>query len=232
MRYRTAVRIGVFDSGIGGKAVAARLRELIPRSTVITANDHDHVPYGSRSEAEVYRLTNQAIQPLLGACDVIVLACNTATAAAVEQLRRDHPGTPFVGLEPMVKPASSMTRTGSILVCATPTTLGSPRYQRLKSRWARRVNVVEPDCSDWAAAVERYEAESVDLGPLQRLIRAESADVVVLACTHYHWLRQRVEQMAGPAVTVLEPSDAVAAQVRRITGAADPLGQPHPLRLP
>ena len=223
----------MFDSGIGGEAVAARLRELLPDATIITANDCDHVPYGSRSEAEVYRLTSQAIQPLLEArCDVIVLACNTATAAAVEQLRRDHPGIPFVGLEPMVKPASALTGTGNILVCATPATLASPRYQHLKHRWARRVNVVEPDCSDWATAVERHQAESVDLGPLQQLVHGESVDVVVLACTHYHWLKQRVERAAGSSVVVLEPSDAVAAQVRRITGAADPQGQSHPLRLP
>lgn len=227
------MKIGVFDSGIGGEAVAARLRELIPHAAVITANDRDHVPYGSRSEAEVYRLTSRAIQPLLAAsCDVIVLACNTATAAAVEQLRRDHPVTPFVGLEPMVKPASSMTRTGSILVCATPATLASPRYQHLKRHWAGAINVVEPDCSDWAAAVERGEADTVDLESLQQHLHRESADVVVLACTHYHWLKTRIEQVAGPTVTVLEPSDAVAAQVRRITDAADPLAQPQPLRLP
>lgn len=229
LRYGTPVKIGVFDSGIGGEAVAARLRELIPHAGVITANDRDHVPYGSRSEAEVHRLTSLAIQPLLAAsCDVIVLACNTATAAAVEQLRSDHPGTPFVGLEPMVKPASSLTRSGNIIVCATPATLASPRYQQLKSRWAGAVNVVEPDCSDWAAAVEREQAGAVDLEPLQQHLHRESADVVVLACTHYHWLKARIEQAAGPTVTVLEPSDAVAAQVRRITAAAEPLGHPPP----
>src|SRR5699024_6831549 len=142
LRYGTAVKIGVFDSGIGGEAVAARLRELIPHAAVVTANDRDHVPYGSRSESEVYRLTRQAIQPLLAACcDVIVLACNTATAAAVEQLRRDYPTTPFVGLEPIVKPASSLTENGSVVVCATPATLDSPRYQQLKRQWADGVNV-------------------------------------------------------------------------------------------
>src|SRR5699024_5064784 len=174
--------------------------------------DRQNVPYGDRSEAEILRLTDQAIQPLLAAgCDAIVLACNTATAAAVTQLREQYPDTPFVGLEPMVKPASSLTRSGTFLVCATPATLASERYQQLKSRWAGEVSVVEPDCSSWAAAVEDGEADSVDLAPLHHLIRTESADVVVLACTHYHWLKERVEQAAGDGVTVLEPSDAVAA---------------------
>lgn len=190
---------------------------------VTTAHDHDNVPYGSRTPAEVYRLTRQAIQPLLAAgSDVIVLACNTATAEAVDQLRRDYPRTPFVGLEPMVKPASALTRSGTVLVCATPATLGSERYQRLKSTWAAEVQIVEPDCSDWAAAVERGEADIVDLEQLKQLAQETSADVVVLGCTHYHWLKQRVEDALGPKVTVLEPSDAVAAQIRRITEAADP----------
>lgn len=223
LRYRTCVKIGVFDSGIGGAAVAARLRELLPAATVTTAHDHDNVPYGSRTPAEVYRLTRQAIQPLLTVgTDVIVLACNTATAEAIDQLRRDYPRTPFVGLEPMVKPASVLTRSGTVLVCATPATLASERYQRLKSTWAAEVRIVEPDCADWAAAVERGEADTIDLGPLKQLADDESADVVVLGCTHYHWLKPRVEDAVGPQITVLEPSDAVAAQIQRITAAADP----------
>lgn len=216
------MKIGVFDSGVGGAAVAARLRELLPAATVTTAHDHDNVPYGSRTPAEVYRLTRQAIQPLLAAgTDVIVLACNTATAEAIDQLRHDYPRTPFVGLEPMVKPASVLTRSGSVLVCATPATLGSERYQRLKNTWAGEVQIVEPDCADWAAAVERGEADTVDLDQLKQLALEKSADVVVLGCTHYHWLKQRVEDALGPHVTVLEPSDAIAAQIQRITEAAD-----------
>lgn len=215
------MKIGVFDSGVGGAAVAARLRELLPDATVMTAHDHANVPYGSRTAAEVYRLTRRAIQPLLGAgADVIVLACNTATAEAIDQLRSDYPDTPFVGLEPMVKPASRMTRSGTVLVCATPATLSSQRYHRLKGAWARGVRIVEPDCSGWAAAVERGEAETVDLSELVQLTVEGSADVVVLGCTHYHWLKPRVEAALGPDVTVLEPSDAVAAQIQRITTAA------------
>lgn len=235
MRYRSPVKIGVFDSGLGGEAVAARLRQLIPYATVITAADPAHVPYGSRADDEVYRLTSSALEPLFAAgCDVIVLACNTATAAAVDQLRRDHPTTPFVGLEPMIKPASFLTHTGSVVVCATPSTLGSRRYRMLKQQWASRLTLTEPDCSTWAAAVEQGRGDSVDLAPLRRHIRQASADVVVLACTHYHWLKARVEDAAGPGVTVLEPTDAVAAQIRRITAAAGDgaVDQPAPSGLP
>lgn len=216
------MRIGVFDSGAGGAAVATTLSDLIPHAEVSTASDPEHVPYGSRTDAEVLKYTNLAIQPLLRAgCDVIVLACNTATAAAVEQLRQNYPQTPFVGLEPMVKPASAMTQTKSIAVCATPATLRSFRYRRLKETWGSGVNILEPDCTDWAAAIERGEPEAVDLEPLKQLVLQNDADVVVLGCTHYHWIKQRVEQAAGPGVTVLEPTDAIAAQIRRVTAAAE-----------
>ncbi|WP_120004207.1 glutamate racemase [Nesterenkonia muleiensis] len=215
------MKIGVFDSGAGGEAVAATLRELLPHAVVSTASDREHVPYGSRSDAEVLHLTDRAIQPLLRAgCEVIVLACNTATAAAVEHLRQDYPATPFVGLEPMVKPASAITRSKSIIVCATPATLRSRRYQRLKDTWGGGVNIVEPDCADWAAAIERGEPETIDLEPLRLLVQQRAADVVVLGCTHYHWIKHRVQQAAGAEVTVLEPTDAIAAQIRRVTAAA------------
>lgn len=215
------VRIGVFDSGAGGEAVAATLGELIPHAEVVTASDPEHVPYGSRSDAEVRRLTETAVQPLLQAhSDVIVLACNTATAAAVEQLRKTYPQTPFVGLEPMVKPACALTESKSIIVCATPATLRSQRYLKLKTTWGVGVTILEPDCSDWAATIERGAPEAVNLAPLTSLVGKAGADVVVLGCTHYHWIKQRVEDALGPGVTVLEPTDAIAAQIRRVTAAA------------
>lgn len=218
------MKIGVFDSGRGGDAVAARLRELLPAAEVITANDAAHVPYGSRPDDEVQRLTEAGVAPLLEAgCDAVVLACNTATAAAIEHLRLEIPDTPFVGLEPMVKPAARMSTSGVIAVCATPGTLRSARYQRLKDTWAPETTVLEPDCSDWAATIERQGPDAVDLAPLTEQVRASGADVVVLACTHYHWLKARIEEHLAAEIperriTVLEPSDAVASQVTRVLG--------------
>lgn len=217
------MRIGVFDSGVGGEAVAARLRELLPGAEVLTARDRAHVPYGSRPPEEVRRLTSAAIRPLLEAsCETIVLACNTATAVAIDGLRAEHPELPFVGLEPMVKPAAALTRSRSVVVCATPATLASERYRALKERWASGVAVAEPDCARWAGLIERGEASAVDLGPLVALVAESAADVVVLACTHYHWLKEDISRALGPRVSVLEPSDAIAAQITRILGAARP----------
>ncbi|NLS09429.1 glutamate racemase [Nesterenkonia sp. MY13] len=214
------MKIGVFDSGRGGQAVADRLAELLPQAQVVTAHDHKNVPYGSRTPEEVHRLTDRAIQPLLKDCDVVVLACNTATAAAIEQLRADYPQMPFVGLEPMVKPASSLTRSGRIVVCATPATLASPRYQRLKQTWAGELTVIEPDCSSWAATIEQGRSADLALSAVVESVETQGADVVVLACTHYHWIKDAIQAATGDHVQVLEPSDAIASQIQRVLAAA------------
>lgn len=211
------MKIGVFDSGIGGESVAERLRQLLPQAQVVTANDHLNVPYGRKSAEQVYQLTKQAIQPLFEAgCHVIVLACNTATAAAISRLRQDYPAMPFIGLEPMVKPAAMLTSTKVIVVCATLSTLASERYQTLKQNWAAGINIIEPDCADWAEKIEQGMAEDIDLSSIKRLTEQSNADVIVLACTHYHWIKSRIQQVVGAKVTVMEPSDAIAAQTQRI----------------
>lgn len=215
------MHIGVFDSGVGGEAVAHRLQELLPQARIRVANDRAHVPYGSRAEPEVAALTERAIQPLLEAgCQVIVLACNTATAAAIGHLRRTYPDTAFVGLEPMVKPAARVSTTGHVVVCATPTTLASDRYRQLISTWASTITISEPDCVSWAQAVEAGDADTVDFEQVRSLVVRGGADVVVLACTHYHWLAPRMRAELGPEVTVMEPTEAIAEQLRRITGVA------------
>jgi len=147
--------IGVFDSGIGGEAVARHLEVAFPEATIITVNDHEHVPYGSRTAEDIKRLTEAALQPLIKAdCACIVIACNTATAASIDYLRITYPHQRFVGLEPMVKPAAEKTQSGVIAICATPATLTSERYRKLKQTYARDIAVIEPDCSDWASLIE------------------------------------------------------------------------------
>src|SRR5690348_11137829 len=127
------VKIGVFDSGIGGQSVAERLQQLFPAVEIIFVNDSKNVPYGAKSAARVFELTKNAIQPLLEAnCDAIVIACNTATTCAISELRSAYPDTHFVGIEPMIKPAALRSKKGIIAVLATPTTLNSHRYAALK----------------------------------------------------------------------------------------------------
>jgi len=216
------MKIGVFDSGIGGKAVAARLAELLPEAEIMSVDDHAHVPYGSRSKAEIIELSGRAIQPLIDAdCDVIVIACNTATTVAISALRTANPDVPFVGIEPMIKPAAELTKTKTIAVLATPGTLASERYAELKTLWGKNITILEPDCHDWATLIENNQTAAIPLEETLHKMVTQRADVIVLACTHYHYLKQRAIAAVGKKITILEPSDAIARRIKTIVSLAD-----------
>lgn len=211
------MKIGVFDSGIGGQAVADRLSELLLEADIICVNDHQHVPYGIRTAEEIISLTIAAVQPLIQAqCDAIVIACNTATTVAIAQLRIAYPSTNFIGIEPMIKPASELTRTKTIAVLATSATLASGQYSELKATWAQGIAVIEPDCASWAALIEAGQSNQVPIEETVNDAITNGADVIVLACTHYHWLKERAEDAAASRATVLEPSDAISNRILTI----------------
>ena len=211
------MKLGIFDSGIGGKAVAEFLQHEFPKAEILRVDDHENVPYGDKTLEKVRELTNSAIQPLLSAkCTVIILACNTATAAAIEFLRKKYPEQKFIGLEPMVKPASEQTKTGIIAICATPGTLSSERYQNLKHLYGRGVTILEPDCSDWARMIESDELDELIIKNTIEDVLNEDADIIVLACTHYHWIRELIEQTATGRAQILDPSTAITKRVRHL----------------
>ena len=213
------MKIGVFDSGIGGKAIAVRLQADYPDSEVLYVDDHENVPYGNRSKEDIVRLTDTAIQPLLNqGCDVIVLACNTATAAAIDILKATYPNTPFVGLEPMVKPAALITKSKVIAICATPYTLQSERYIGLKEAYAADVTVLEPDCSEWAGMIESDQTDMQEIADAINDVCAAGADVIVLACTHYHWIKDEIIKVANGRAEVIDPSDAISHRVGDVLG--------------
>jgi glutamate racemase len=211
------MKLGVFDSGIGGEAVARSLQESFPDAEMVLADDRDHLPYGDRTQEDIARLTDAAIQPLLAArCDVIVIACNSATAAAIETLRARYPGQLFIGLEPMLKPAALQTKTGIIAVCATPATLSSDRYLSLKKTYTDQVRVLEPDCSEWARIIEDNDVNEAKIERTIETLCDEGADVIVLACTHYHWISEVIERTARGRAVVLLPSEAIARRVSQL----------------
>jgi len=213
------MKIAVFDSGIGGKAIADRLKSDYPNVEILYVNDYKNVPYGTRSQDEIVSLTDSAIQPLLREnCDVIVLACNTATAAAIEILRGKYASTPFIGLEPMVKPAVAVTKAGIIAICATPSTLSSDRYKALKQEYATSTTILEPDCSDWAYMIENNTIASRKVERVIEDICSAGADVIVLACTHYHWIKDEIVAIANGRAIVIDPSDAVSERVKAVLG--------------
>jgi glutamate racemase len=209
------MKIGIFDSGRGGELIAEGVQKLLPMHEYFVVNDREHVPYGSRSDAEIITLTDAAIRPLLDSgCPIIVVACNTATMAGIETLRSQHPDKKFVGTEPMIKPAALESTTKKIIVLGTPLTMKSARYADLKAMFAREVQVTEPDTTSWAARIESGDAESISFDELEALVR-DGYDTIVLACTHYLALKKRL-QTELPNTLVLEPTEAIARQVERL----------------
>jgi len=216
------MRIGIFDSGIGGEAIARDLARAFSDSTIMTVNDRKNVPYGSRKAEEIIRLTNTAIQPLLlGNYDYIVIACNTATAVAIEWLRAKYPSQVFIGLEPMVKPAALLTHSKVVAICATPATLASDRYNDLKKEYID-ITCIEPDCASWATMIEDSQVhESYIRQEIESSI-AQGADVIVLACTHYHWIRELIETIVRDRAIVIDPSQAIIDRIRLLEVDSQP----------
>ena len=209
------MKIGVFDSGRGGEFIAEGLQKLLPEHEFIVVNDRKHVPYGSREDSKIIELTTKAIQPLLdAACPIIVIACNTATMAAITTLRELFPRVKFVGIEPMVKPAAEVSATRHATVLATPLTLKSNRYQHLLREYGSELTIDQPNAAGWAAAIEHGEADKISFEEVAASV-ANGSDTLILACTHYITLKSRLHSRF-PSVNILEPTEAIARQVTRL----------------
>ena len=210
------MKIGVFDSGVGGLSVAQAIERALPNDEIIFLNDSEHVPYGSRQPDEILGFVQPILEHLVEqGCKVIVIACNTVSTTILNTLRMSM-SVPLIAIEPMVKPAAALTKTGVIAVCATPTTLASPRYEWLKQTYASGVTVIEPDCSDWSAMIEADKINQTSIAT--RLIAAfeAGADVIVLGCTHYHWIEAEINQISRGRATVIQPEAAIIKQLKRV----------------
>lgn len=211
------VKIGVFDSGVGGKSVAQAIQLALPDAEVLFVHDTpEHFPYAIKSPDEIYGYILPIFQNLADErCDAIVVACNTVSTTLIKRLRGAF-AVPMVALEPMVKPAAALTQSGVVAVCATPTTLKSERYAWLKATYGNACTFLEPDCADWSALIEHNQMnekrirESID--PALR----QGADVIVLGCTHYHWIETEVKQIVQGRAKVIQPEAAVVAQLKRV----------------
>jgi glutamate racemase len=213
------MRIGVFDSGIGGLSVVQAIREAMPDSEVIFVTDKANFPYATKSPEQIWNGIVPIFQGLIDSqVDVIVIACNTVSTTLSGKLRSQFPDTPMVALDPMLKPAAEQTKSGVIAVCATPTTLASKRYADLKTEFASGINVLEPDCSDWSYLIENDGMnEATVQGELGPALDA-GADIIVLACTHYHWIEDQIKRLAEGRAKVLQPEEAIIRQLKRVLG--------------
>jgi len=211
-------RIGVFDSGVGGKSVARAIRRAFPEDTVKFVSDTKNLPYGTKSPDVLFELVLPILQKLAQDSDVIVIACNTVSTTLISRLRKKI-STPLIALEPMVKPAAGLTKSGVIAVCATPTTLASARYSWLKDAYASNIRVIEPDCSDWASMIEASSLEQQQIYKSITKVCKQGADVIVLGCTHYHWIEKEINEVAKEFnAVVIQPEQPVVAQLKRVLG--------------
>ena len=229
--------IGVFDSGVGGLSILRALRTELPHEDFVYFSDAGHAPYGEKGEAFVTGRSLAIAVDLLEQHRIkaLVIACNTATAAAVHLLRAKHTQLPLVGVEPALKPAAGLTKTGHVAVLATRGTLASAKFQALQRSLQGQAEFVLVPCDGLAAAIEADDRERV-----RELCRRYTRDVccfgtgpgeidtLVLGCTHYPFAEEVFRELVGPEVRLVETGEPVARQTRRLLeqkGLLNPEGQ-------
>ena len=215
------MKVGFFDSGRGGRCILEAFRRLCPDVETEYLADTAHCPYGNRPAEEIVRLSEANTAALLAAgCDLIVVACNTATAAAIDILRSRHPDVPFVGVEPAIKPAALRSKSGVVAVLATAGTFSGRLYNETKARFAKDVTVIAALADEFVLLVERGETsgaavDEIVTRKIEPLLRA-GADHIVLGCTHFPHLKGAIEKAVAGRAEIVDPSEAVARQVKRI----------------
>lgn len=211
--------IGVFDSGVGGLSVLQHIRQILPHARLIYVADSAHVPYGDKSahyiEQRAVALTRFLVEQ---GADAIVIACNTATAAAAATLRREF-SIPVIGMEPAVKPAVAATKSGVVGVLATIGTLESARFAALLERYAGDVGIVTQGCPGLVEQVETGDLHGIRTRELIERYTApllsRGADTLILGCTHYPFLAPLIREVAGERITLIDTGEAVARHLQR-----------------
>ena len=222
--------VGFFDSGIGGTCILNAFKRLCPDEETIYIADSKNCPYGNKPAEEIIRLSEANVKKLLGKnCKMIVIACNTATAAAIDYLRAKYPEIPFVGLEPAVKPAALRSKTGVVGVLATAGTFHGRLYNETKAKFAKNVTVLAVQADEFVTEVEKLRGLAVErlrgarAERIEKMVRLRiepllkaGADKIVLGCTHFPHLKPVIEKVCAGRAEVIDPSDAVARQAKRV----------------
>ena len=225
----TDAPIGVFDSGVGGLSVLRALRAALPGEDFVYLADNAHAPYGERGDAFVVERSLAVARQLRDTHGIkaLVVACNTATAAAITQLRDAHPALPLVGVEPALKPAAVTTRTGLVGVMATRGTLGSRKFAALHASLAGQTRFVQQPCDGLAEAIEHADAAKIQalcaeytatMGPFGT--QAGQIDTLVLGCTHYPFAADVLRSLVGAEVQLVDTGEPVARQTQRLLASA------------
>lgn len=222
--------IGIFDSGVGGLSVLREIRAQMPGENLIYFGDQGHVPYGPRPMEQIQGFSEGITRFLLKHnSKVIVVACNTASAAALKYLRETFPDVQFVGMEPAVKPAAEKTQTGKVGVLATPATFQGALYASVVERFANGVELFQNTCPGLVGQIEKGELDAPETRAILEdallPMLEKNIDTVVLGCTHYPFVIPLIERIVGENVRVIDPAPAVAKQVKRLLEADGILNQ-------
>ncbi|WP_129210957.1 glutamate racemase [Candidatus Pseudomonas adelgestsugas] len=218
--------IGVFDSGIGGLSVLYEIQQLLPHESLLYLADCRYIPYGEKSSAFILKRSRLAAEFFRKQnAKVFVIACNTATIAAVSDLRQDYPKWPLVGMEPAIKPAAAATRSCVVGILATTSTLQSAKFTTLLNRFATDMRVITQPCPGLVELIETGDLNSATLlqmlhGYLRPLL-SEGCDTIILGCTHYFFLKPLLAQILPRDIIIIDTGPAVALQLKHLLNEHD-----------
>ena len=212
--------IGFFDSGVGGISVLKKAIKLMPEENYIYFGDSINAPYGTKAVEEVRRLTYKSVELLLDkGAKAIVIACNTATSAAVADLRKTYPDIPIVGIEPAVKPAVEMKRDGDIIIMATPVTLKEKKFHRLMEKYEKYASIVPMPCPGLMDLVEKGTIKGPEVQEYlkEKFLHFNNKKIaaVVLGCTHYPFVAEEVANIIGKDIPIIDGGLGTSKELRR-----------------
>ncbi len=213
--------IGIYDSGVGGLSVLRAIRAALPHEDLLYLGDQANVPYGERTLEELRELARGVTRFMLAqGAKLIVIACNTASAAALKTLRQEYPEIPFVGMEPAVKPAAEQTHSGKVGVLATPSTFQGELYASVVERFANGVEIYQETCPGLVSQIEKGQ---LDTPKTRRILEAalmplmtRGVDTLVIGCTHFPFVIPLIEEITAGQARVIDPAPAVARQTQRV----------------
>lgn len=218
--YNKSKPIGIFDSGVGGISVLKKAIKILPNENYVYFGDSKNAPYGVKTVEEIKKLTFKSIDFLLSKdCKAIVVACNTATSAAIEDLRKRFKDLPIIGIEPAVRPAVNLNRKGKILIMATPITLAENKFNKLVERCAVNSEVVALPCAGLVEMIEEGIVEGNDIkNYLEKRFEGKidkDVSCIVLGCTHYPFIKKEIVSIIGDEIPIIDGSDGTARELKR-----------------
>jgi len=208
-------KIGIFDSGLGGLSILREIRLRIKDIPLFYVADQAHVPYGERKASDILSFSRSITRFLIdNGAKIVVIACNTASAAALQQLRHDFPKIPFVGMEPAVKPAVQITKKKVVGILATPATFEGEMYHTLVEKFASDVRILRSTLPGMVQMIENGDMGSADAYNIVKEavlpMVEQGADTIVLGCTHFPFILPLIKDVAGPTINVIDPAPAIA----------------------